>query len=227
MLLFFLCIVIVFILIFLAIRFSSIRFTVINLDINTTEKEIINDYQFEFGIYLFNKVKILKYKINERKINKIMNSKILKKLSNKDFKKITLKLEKKVLIDIENRQLVKDIKKLIKNIKPEIFKFKLKLKIGLGDVIFTTFMIPIISSIISCVLNKGSINLYKKNSKQKYYFKIDPEYNKIAVKLKLNCIINVKMVHIINIIYALIIKKRRSDKYERTSYRRSYGYSHE
>ena len=63
MLLFFLCIVIVFILIFLAIRFSSIRFTVINLDINTTEKEIINDYQFEFGIYLFNKVKIFKYKI--------------------------------------------------------------------------------------------------------------------------------------------------------------------
>ena len=115
----------------------------------------------------------------------------------------------------------------MKNIEPEIFKFKLKLKIGLGDVIFTTFMIPIISSIISCVLNKGSINLYKKNSKQKYYFKIDPEYNKIAVKLKLNCIINVKMVHIINIIYALIIKKRRSDKYERTSYRRSYGYSHE
>ena len=62
---------------------------------------------------------------------------------------------------------------------------------------------------------------------QNYYYKIMPIYGKGNIlKLNLSCIINLKLVHIINIIY-MIIKKERSDKYVRTSNRGTYGYCHE
>ena len=68
-------------------------------------------------------------------------------------------------------------------------------------------------------------NGYKK---EKYEYKIKPIFGKQNfLKICIDCIINLKMVHIINIIY--ILKKKRSvNKYDkRTSDRRAYAYSNE
>ncbi len=231
MMLFFLCVLIMFLVILLVIRYSSIRISIINLEIATNSKDIINNYELQFGIYFFNKIRIFKFTINEKRIKKLQNSKFIKRLSKVDFGKVTKKLEKrienKVLYNYKNFNILNIIKVLLKEIKPEISKIKFNLKIGFGDIIITTFAIPIISTLISFFLKLSVKDLNSENKKREYYYKIEPIYNKNIINLRLNCIINVKIVHIINIIYIFLIKKRRSDKYERASYRRSYGYSHE
>lgn len=226
MMLFFLCILIIFLCIFLVIRYLSIRISIINLEIDTNNKKIINDYQFEFGIYIFNKLRIIKFKINEKRIKKLENSKILKKISKINLSKVTKRLENKVLNNYKSFRPTKFIKIFLKEIQPEILKFKLNLKIGLEDIMLTTYAIPFISTLISFFLKLTVKNVNLRN-KREYYYKIEPVYNTNIINLRLNCIINVKMVHIINIIYIFLNKKGRSDKYERTSYRRSYGYGHE
>lgn len=231
MMLFFLCVLIMFLVILLVIRYSSIRISIINLEIATNSKDIINDYEFEFGIYFFSKIRIIKFTINEKRIKELQNSKFIKKVSKVNFEKITRKLEKrienKILYNYKNYNILNIIKILLKEIKPDISKFKFDLKIGFEDIMITTYAIPIISTLISFFLKLTVKDLNLENKKREYYYKIEPIYNKNIINLRLNCIINVKIVHIINIIYIFLIKKRRSDKYERASYRRSYGYSHE
>lgn len=231
MMLFFLCVLIIFLVILLVIRYSSIRISIINLEIDTDNKDIISDYQVEVDIYFFKKIRIMKFTVNEKKVKKLQNSKFIKRISNINFGRVTKRLEKrlqdKVMLDYKNFNILNFVKVLSKEIKPEILKFKLNLKIGVEDIMVTTYAIPIISTLISFILRLTVKDVDLKNKRKDYYYKIEPIYNKNIINLRLNCIINVKIVHIINIIYIFLIKKRRSDKYERASYRRSYGYSHE
>lgn len=231
MILFFLCALIIFLVILLIIRYSSIRVSIINLQIDTNSKDIISDYHIEVGIYFFKKIRIIKYTINKKKMKKLQNSRLVRKMSNVNFGKVTKKLEKKlqdkVMQDYKDFNILNFIRILLKELKLEILKFKLNLKIGLEDIMVTTYAVPIISTLISFILRLTVKDINLKNKGREYNYKIEPVYNKNIINLRLNCIINVKIVHIINIIYIFLIKKRRSDKYERTSYRRSYGYSHE
>lgn len=231
MMLFFLCVLIIFLVILLVIRYSSIRISIINLEIDTDNKDIISDYQVEVDIYFLKKIRIMKFTVNEKKVKKLQNSKFIKRISNINFGRVTKRLEKrlqdKVMLDYKNFNILNFVKVLSKEIKPEILKFKLNLKIGVEDIMVTTYAIPIISTLISFILRLTVKDVELKNKRRDYYYKIEPIYNKNIINLRLNCIINVKIVHIINIIYIFLIKKRRSDKYERASYRRSYGYSHE
>lgn len=231
MMLFFLCVLIIFLVILLVIRYSSIRISIINLEIDTDNKDIISDYQVEVDIYFFKKIRIMKFTVNEKKVKKLQNSKFVKRISNINFGRVTKRLEKrlqdKVMLDYKNFNILNFVKVLSKEIKPEILKFKLNFKIGVEDIMVTTYAIPIISTLISFILRLTVKDVDLKNKRRDYYYKIEPIYNKNIINLRLNCIINVKIVHIINIIYIFLIKKRRSDKYERASYRRSYGYSHE
>ena len=65
-----------------------------------------------------------------------------------------------------------------------------------------------------------------KTDYKKTNFKIIPLYKYgNAINFRLNCIINVKLVHIIHIIY--ILSKKGMIKNERASNRRSYDYSYE
>lgn len=171
MMLFFLCVLIIFLFIFLVIRYSSIRISIINLDIDTDNKNIINDYQFEFGIYFLSKIRIVRFKVNEKKIKKLENSKFLKKISRVDFGQITKKLENKVLSRYKDFNITKFTKVFLKKMKPEILKFKLILKIGFGDIMLTTYAVPFISTLISLVLKLTVKNVNLKNKKREYYYK--------------------------------------------------------
>ena len=115
------------------------------------------------------------------------------------------------------------LKTVIKRLKIKLSKINLNIDIDTKNVLVTTGIVTLTSIIISNILSR----FVKVNKKNYYKYKIIPSYkNKNILKIDFNCIINVKMVHIIYIIY-ILLKKRRDGKNERTSNRRSYDYSYE
>ena len=210
-LVFILCgITVFFVILILLLCFSTIRINVNKLKLSNIDSnygENIKDYSINISMRLFNKIKWLSVNLNDKKIKKIQNKMNMQKI---DFKKLKGDFK---LDDI----------KLLKEIKIEIAYLDLLARIGVDDVVTTSFIIFAITMIISLLL-PHVIEEYKD---KKYNYKILPLYlNRNAYEIKLDCIIEVKMVHIINIVY-VFLKKRRVDRNERTSNRRPYGYSYE
>lgn len=189
----------------LLITFSTIRIQVENFEASNIENmKKPKNYKIKIALYLFNKIKWIWISLDDKKIQKISQK---SKWNEVDIKK-----------DVD----VKDIK-LVKKLSPKISFLNLKVKLGTFDIVATTYLVAILSTFIA-VLLPYTIKKYKKEN---YYYEILPVYSdKNLYEIKLNCIIEEKMVHIISIVYALL-KKRRVDKNERTSNRRSYAYSHE
>ena len=183
----------------------------IKVEFNDVYVSNIPEYHYDFkikvGIYLFGKIKILGFKIDKEKLK---TSKLINKMETK------IKKEKFGVS-------LKDSVKIIKKAEFNLEKFRLNTKIGTEDVIITSALVGFISSIIGILL--GRAIKYYDNEKYKYI--ILPYYAKKNIfEMKLNCIINAKLVHIIYVIY-MFSKKRSENKYERTSNRRSYDYSYE
>lgn len=199
---------------FLIILLSTIRIEVDKVKLKIFEEKlkkskIIFDYELYIGLYLLGKIKIVKIKINKQILNKIN---IKEKISTENIKKIKREAKKN-----------KELKKVIKKLNIEILKLDLKLELDTPDVLITTGLVTTISIIVSIIFSK----LLKIKKFNEYKYKIIPLYNnKNMLNLEINCIINIKIVHIIFILY-ILMKKRRDDKNERTSNRRSYDYSYE
>lgn len=193
------------------ITLSTFRFQIENLEISNIEEGsrlVSSNYRFRISVYLFNKIKWLTLKFDNKKIEKIYKKMKLAKI---DFKKL------------EQNFRIEDLK-YIKTLKPKISHFNFGVRVGVEDTILTTFIIFIISTAISILL-PYTIKKYDKN---KYYYQVLPLYiNKNVYEIKLDCIIEIKMVHIINIIYVFFKKRRVDSNEQRTSNRRSYGYSYE
>lgn len=195
-----------------AITISTVRIGIENFEASNTKlnKNSISDkYKLSFGLYLFNKIKWFSLSLNSKKIEKVYRKINIKNL---DLKKLNIEFG------------VQDLKK-IKELKAKISNLNLKVKIGTMDAILTSYFVALFAFIISIILSRT----IKKQSKEKYYYKIEPLYlNKNMYEIKLDCIIEIKFVHIIDILN-YFFKKRRGEKYgkRRTSNRRSYGYSYE
>lgn len=102
-----------------------------------------------------------------------------------------------------------------------INSLNLKINLGTENTILTSFLIPAISTFLSIILAKKNV----KTEKQK--FEVSPIYNRgNLLNIAFQGIFEIKMIHIIKVI-CIKIKKRRVEKNERTSNRRSYGYSYE
>lgn len=189
----------------LLITFSTIRIQVENFEASNIENmKKPKNYKIKIALYLFNKIKWIWISLDDKKIQKISQK------------------SKWNEVDIKKYVDVKDIK-LVKKLSPKISFLNLKVKLGTFDILTTTYLVAILSTFIA-VLLPYTIKKYKKEN---YYYEILPVYSdKNLYEIKLNCIIEEKMVHIISIVYALL-KKRRVDKNERTSNRRSYAYGHE
>lgn len=189
----------------LLITFSTIRIQVENFEASNIENmKKPKNYKIKIALYLFNKIKWIWISLDDKKIQKISQK------------------SKWNEVDIKKYVDVKDIK-LVKKLSPKISFLNLKVKLGTFDIVATTYLVAILSTFIA-VLLPYTIKKYKKEN---YYYEILPVYSdKNLYEIKLNCIIEEKMVHIISIVYALL-KKRRVDKNERTSNRRSYAYGHE
>lgn len=190
-----------FIIIFLIIFIleSSIRIKVENFNISNYEKAG-RKLKLFLQITLFRKIVIFSIKLNTANMKKIYSKEKFDMEKAKSFFKI-IKLERKHI-------KIKDM--------------HLYIKIGAGNVILTAYIVSIISTILSYILPK-----YIEGRLDRNYFKILPIYeDEIKYNVSLNCIIPIKTVHIIHIIY-LILVKRRDEKYVRASNRRSYENGYE
>lgn len=129
---------------------------------------------------------------------------------------------------IDIKKLEQDFKledlKIFPKLKPKISYLNLQASFGLKSPITTAFTVASVASVISILLSQFA----KEWKKENYQYNIIPIYlQKKLYQINFNCIIEFKMVHIINVIY-IFVKKGKSDKNERTtSNRKSYGYSYE
>lgn len=143
------------------------------------------------------------FEINKADI--IIKFGILKfKLNKEKLKKIISNNKSKIKLEVN------DFKEIIKKI--EIPKLKINAKFGTREPNSTAFFVAIVSSIIG-------IALARKIENPRYT--IEPVYGDMNyIFLSINCIFEIKLVHIINIFIKL--KRKEYQKYGRTPNRRSY-----
>lgn len=143
------------------------------------------------------------FEINKSDI--IIKFGILKfKLNKEKLKKIISSNKSKIKLEVN------DFKEIIKKI--EIPKLNINAKFGTGEPNSTAFFVAIVSSIIG-------IALARKIENPRYT--IEPVYGDMNyIFLSINCIFEIKLVHIINIFIKL--KRKEYQKYGRTPNRRSY-----
>lgn len=196
--------------IIIVLVFSKIQVEIENFRLNLPKNKdkILNDtFFFKIKLVIFGTLPIINLKINREKLKKLENN---------------LK-DKKIKLDINKigKQITKENINDAKKLQMHIEKIKLKINFGTENTILTSFMVPIISTIWSIVLTK------KRVKEEKQRLEINPIYNKgNLVNIVFEGIFEIKMIHIIKVICAKI-KKRRVEKYERTSNRRAYDYSYE
>lgn len=204
-------------LILFIICLSTLEIEVENFVFNSNNKRSkkLEDYLIYIKLKFVNKITWLKIKIDYKKIKKykLFNNKILKKLSN--FKDMVSKNKKEIF----KRENIKYIKELDIKLK----KIHLNMKISVLDAMITSLIVPLISTFLSIIV----ANTMEKYNNEDCKYIISPIYSeKMEAIINLNCIINVKIVHIINIVY-MLFKKRSVNYDERTSNRRAYVCSNE
>ena len=187
---------------------STLHIQIKNLSVSNMEPKNKSEYAIIFSLYLGNKIKWIWFKLNDKKIRKMYSKMQLEKLDFKKFRK-----------DFK----VKYIKQLPK-LQPKISYLNLDANLGVISPVTTSFLVATIAAIISIALPY----LAKSLNKERYIYNIKPlYYNKNLYKINLNCIIEIKMVHIINIIFVFIKKGRKKNEQSKTSNRKSYAYSNE
>ena len=197
-----------FILILVIIYFSKIQVQIINLKFSSIMPRHLNkDYKIAIRWYILSKIPIMKFNIHKTKMEKI---KIKEKIRNIDFKI----LEEQGKIDVKKLKTLKELKMKIKSVN-------LNLEIGTENAALTSILVPVISTVIAIVLRK------KVRKYENQIFIINSVYlNQNLLNISLSGIFEIKINHIINMIY-ILNKKEGVNKYERTSNRRSYDYSYE
>ena len=197
------------------VMISSIKVDIQNFSFsNKTQKKLQYDYTIFLKLKLAKKLTIAKIVITKEKVEQLSKKMHVKeKMQNINFKKLK-----------QGLSVREELKKKFAKLNINIEEFHLNLEFGTEDVIITSVILTVLASLLGLILARY-IRCYHK---EKYEYKMTPIYqNKNMVKLSLNCIIEVKLVHIISIIYYVIKKRKENRKYERTSNRRSYDYSYE
>ena len=197
----------VFVLLFL---FSRIRIEIKDFTFSSETKNHVNsNYEVDFKLNILGKFTIVKIKIDSKKLDKFH---VKEKLKQVDLQKFKYK-------DKDNLQ--KRVKEVIKQIDIDLKTCNLKIDLGTENACVTSFIVPIIATVISIFIRK-KIKKYENQN-----FIIQPIYqNRNVINIKFSGIFEIKLIHIINIIY-ILTKKGRVKKYERTSNRRSYDYGYE
>lgn len=191
--------------VFIIIVLSTIKFEIVDFELSNIIQITPKNYKIKLSFYLFGKIKLFSFKLNSERARKMYSK---------------MNIEK---FDIEKGRKLLTIKNIniLKKLNTRLDYLDLELDLGLEDVILTTELITLISIVISNILP----HIISKYIPNKYRYKIMPIYiNKNAYYIKLNCIFQLKIVHIINIIY-IYLKKGKSDKNEWTSNRRFDDYS--
>ncbi len=209
------CFLFLIVLFVLVVILSNLRISINKLELsNEIEKTpIIKKFEMSISIYILNKIKIFNKNIDENYLKSEKNSKKIEHIKNKILSGKSIK---------EKKKSAKTDMDILKRLNINLKELNLELKLGTEDVLLTTFLIAIISIVISMALGK----VIKRYDEKKYKYLIIPNYNnKNSLKIILNGIIDIKLVNIISILLKLLF---RSDYFvKRTSNRRSYVNSYE
>ncbi len=218
----FLNVILCVIILILIIYFAKIEIDVKRLKYNT-KKGMLNNFQVNttLKIVILSKIPVFWIKVD---------NKILEKIYDKSKKKLNFKNEGILdriysISSNQNKLEKKDIKNIFeilnKMIQYAITKIAIKIEIGTENAAITSLVIPIIATVISVYFR----NKVEKRENNK--FNIKPIYiNENFINVELQGIFKMKIRHIIYILY--ILNKHKGEKvYDRTSDRRSYGYSYE
>lgn len=172
---------------------------------NMPKKQKTN-YRLILKLCILNKIPLLRISLTKDKIVNLKNKGIFRNVGVKQIEK-----------DLNPENLPR----IIKENRIDLKKIKLKIEFGTENASLTAILVPIISTLISFVI-RLKIKDYRNQT-----FNIKPLFiNKNLVNIEFSGIFEMKMIHIINIIY-ILNKKKGEDKNERTSNRRSYAYSYE
>lgn len=202
-------ILLIILLITFIISISKLEIKIQNLKINNTNK-IKNNEKILIQISLkIGKLHWLKIRINKEKLAKLYVK--IKKSEEKNH--ITTQIIKEKLKDEIDRILrEQEIKQQILNTKIEIENFKCSIELGTEDYILTSFIIAIISIIISNII-PHIISKNTKNIKKAINYKVLPIYQKQNIyNVQLSITISTKISHLLQIIFALIKQKRKDKK---------------
>lgn len=182
-----LAILIIINLIILLILFSNIKVIVDSLKFTYQNKNIEIDLDSKIALYLFNKVKLFEYKIDEDKIKESMS---LNKINIEKLK--------------ENKEINKIILKEIKNSNYSIEKFNIEGILGTEDSALTAISYGIINSIIPIYIMKkiNDVEDYKNEFKSVYI-------NRNIINIKVNLIVNIKIIYLIFTILRIYQKKNK------------------
>lgn len=198
MLVFFIILVSIIILIYL----SGISVKIDNLEIVINNKIKLKDFKINIYLLLFNKIKVLKISVKKEQITKINFNKIIDR-----FKGKSLKRDRNIIY------------KSLKELKLEVKKMEIDAKIALSNTVFLAYIVALMNIVLSIIYAKIAVR-YRENCR----YKIESyPTNKFSLNLSINCIINLKMANIIN----MIIKYRSEVKNERTSNRSINGSCYE
>ena len=198
----------VILIIILLLIFSKIRIQIENFRFSSIiDRHINEDYKIIIQLCILGKIPIVQIKITRTKLEKL---KIKEKMKKVDINALK-----------NNKEFDKKILKAIKETKILINRMNFKIELGTEDAVLTSIIIPIISTLITFLL-RNRIKEYKCQT-----FIIQPIYiNQNLINIAFSGIFEIKMIHIINIIY-ILNKKEGEDKNERTSNRGAYDYSYE
>ena len=92
---------------------------------------------------------------------------------------------------------------MIKESKIDLEYLNLDFSLGTEFILLTTVIITTLSTIFPMLANK----FIRKYDSKNYIYKFTPIYNKNDIRLELDCIISIKLVHIINVILSILFKK--------------------
>ena len=186
---FFLIISIIIMLITIFLIFSTIRLELKNVQFsNLTQNN--KKYIIKISSYLFNKIKWFSLKINNSRLKKMSKDLHLEQI---DIKKI------------EKDFKISDLKE-ITNIKPKVSYLDLDIKIGIEDVILTSYIVPIICTILAVILP----HIIGKDKEKYIKYDVLPMYHsKNEYDIKFNAILEIKIINILISAYK-IFKSRKN-----------------
>ena len=193
--------------------FSKIQIEIKDFKFNSqTSRHINKNYEIIIKLLILKFIPILKINITKTKLEKL---KLKEKIKDLDLKLIQ-----------NNKQFDKKALIILKNLNIDIENIELYIDIGTENASLTSIIVPSISTVIAIILQR------RMNKYENQVFKIQPIYNnQNLVNIYFSGIFDIKISHIINIIYILNKEQKKgvekNERAERTSNRRSYGYSYE
>ena len=174
-------------------------------------------YDIKVIFYLYGFVKFFALRVDNKNVY-IDGIRITKEKlqQSKPYQTLIAKLDQMDKIKFVQKGLKDPFRlKLIKNIRFQIQEWKSFIEIGTFDIMVTTFLVTALSVLFPIFIRQG-IKEFKRSEHQ---YQIVANYSLTnMICFKIHCIINVKIAHIIHIIYQT--KRRSVSKNGRTSNRR-------